>query len=246
MRRIESGLSIGIASIALTLAGASLAQEAEQDPYQELVSVFSNDTMRDRAFESIMQSAFVGTLEADPELRALEIECPGLVSGLSDAIRPIMRQSHNDGYVVYRQDLHTLFKSELSTEHAAQTAEFFGSDLGQRFFASVFSNQSMDNIIAEAMETQGEEDITVDAMRKDTNRTAIRALMALEPVDRKTIANVFANEEWAKAFAMMRAQMDALQADPKYQETTPEEDAAIEAASVTFAEAHFEACFAEE
>ncbi len=246
MQKLQKTLSLGLACVALTWTGPALADGPADDPYQAMVEVFASDTMRDRAFDTIIESAFRGALEADPELQALEIECPGLASGLENAVRPIMKQSYNNDYVTYRQDLRVLFAEEMTREHAAQAAAFFGSDLGQRFFDAVFANQSLDNMVAEAVATEGEEDISENAMRKDMNRTAIRALMAMEPVDRQEIARVFESEEWGKSLAMMRPKMDALLADPRFQDFTPEEDVAIDLASTQFAEAHFSACFAED
>ncbi|WP_394729659.1 hypothetical protein [Altererythrobacter sp. GH1-8] len=245
MQKLQKSVLLGLAGLALVAGSPALAQNASDDPYQAMVDVFANDTMRDRAFDAIMVSAFRGALDQDAELQMLEIECPGLTSGLERAVRPIMKQSHVNDYVIYRQDLYTLVANELTREEAGKAAAFFGSDLGERFFASVFANQSLDHMVAEALATDGEENISEDAMRKDTDRTAIRALMALEPVDRKEITRVFETEEWAKSFAILRPKMDALLADPKFQDFTPEEDAAIETASTEFAEAHFAACFAD-
>lgn len=244
MKKLSKAAGAFAVLSSLALAGASFAQDAATDPYQDVVDVFASDTMRERAFDSTMKSAFRAALEADQELAALEIECPGLMTGLEAAVRPIMWTAHKNDYVVYRQDLHAMFKANLSPEHAAKTAEFFGSELGERFFTQVFANQNLDNVMREAMATNGEEDISSEAMRRDNDRTAIRAMMALEPVDRMEINRIFAANEWAQEFAKLRPQMDAILADPKFQNFTPEEDAAIEQTSMDFSLDHFDKCFA--
>lgn len=244
MLKLRKTISLGLAAGALAMAGAGIAQEVSSDPHQQMVDVFANDSMRDRAFESIMKSAFGSIVETDPQLAALEMECPGFIDGLSSAMRPLMKRTHNEDHIEYRKDLLALLRSELTAEEAAGAAEFFASDLGQRFFDEVFANQNMDNVMREAMATGGEEDISASSLNKDNNTTAIRAMMSLEPVERRAIMNKFVTEDWGKAFSKMRPKMDALLTDPKYQQTTPEEDAEIEAVSVEFSTNHFEKCFA--
>lgn len=232
-----------LAALALALASPGHAQGQSSDPYAAMVDVFASDQMRDRAFEAIMQSAFGSLVEVDPNVASLELQCPGFVDGLAGSMRPLMKESHNQDHLVYREDLRALLTSEMTAAEAQGAADFFGSPLGQRFFDQVFANQNLDSMMREAVASEGEKDISVDSIQSDTNRTAIRAMMSLEPVDREEILRVFSTEEWGKAFAELRPKMDALLADPKFQQTTPEEDAAIESASVAFAERHFEQCF---
>ncbi|WP_427969969.1 hypothetical protein, partial [Altererythrobacter sp.] len=231
-----------IAAVMLAAGSQGLAQEETTDPYDLLIESFAGDAIAGRNYEAVVEKAFVSTLEAHDDFMATEAECPGMVDGLTKAVRPIMWQSHMEGYAWYRNELGVLFRRELSSENAGRMATFFGSELGQRFIDTIIREQSFDRVVAEAIANEGES-VSNEAIVKDNLDTARRTVMTLEPVDRMQITRIFATEEWAKEFARLNPMLNEVTVRMSQRNFTPEQDAAMDKQLDDFLMSHLTACY---
>lgn len=237
---------VALASFIFTSATIpAQAQSSADDPYNYLVQTLAGDEMARRSFESEMEHAFVAVLRADAEFMELDAECPGALQGLVDVNRPIMWESHLDDFDWYRAELDRAFRNELSPEHAEGMANFFASELGQRFFDTIFQEQRFDRTIAKVMEDDGDK-IDAETLLKDKTDTATRSLMALEPVDRQELTHIFATEEWAMSLIAIQPRLREIQLQLANREFTPDQDAQMDQRTEEFVTRHFDACYAGE
>lgn len=230
-------------SAAIGLASAALAQES--DAYERLVLAVASDAIAELVFETEMQVGFVGALKQDPNVMETEAECPGLVSGMTDAVMPVMRKSHALDYDWYRGELDTLFRASMTKTEAAQAAEFFSSDLAQRFLATAIRQSSADNVIEDLM-TNDSDVVTKEAYAADKEETVKRTMEALAPEDLTEFTTRLAGAPWFATFAGLNPRINELGLAMGNRDLTPEHDAEFEAAINAFTQSHFEQCEAPE
>jgi len=231
------------AALALATATPVFAQEA--DSWQRFVDAIASDAISQRVYERDMQAGFMAGLSIDTEMVENEAECPGLFTGIRDAVGPVMRASHDLDYGWYRQELEALFRRELSEAEAAGAADFYSTDLAQRVLMTFIAQSSTDNVLKEAAADYADDkEITTskDALDADKRESAKRMLKALSPRDTADFANALSKAKWFPAFNRIRPQIQALQVKLANRDFTPEHGKAIEEASFAFATAHFEKC----
>jgi len=244
IRMTLSALATGaIVLSSLALAPATLAQEA--DGYKKLIGVIASDEIANLVLETEMEIGFVAMLEQDPEVAANANECPGLISGMADAVMPAMRKSHALDYQWYRSGLERLFRRDFSEAEAADAANFFSTDLAQRFLMTAVRQSSSKNVIDEMIENDTNV-LSEESYLADKQETVRRTLEALDPKDVAEFEFQLMIAPWAAKFAALRPEINALRLAMGNREFTPEHDAEFDEALETFLVAHYEACDAAE
>ncbi|MCR2832862.1 hypothetical protein [Parerythrobacter lacustris] len=228
------------ACAALLLTTPGMAQD-ETDEYLRLATTLTDDALSEQSFEIAIQIGFKGVLEADEEMVALETECPGLISTMAEAARPVMWELHQRDNLDYRTALHKLFARRLSREEAAGGAGFFASPLGKRFVYTLQLGISADNVIADVVSNE-DMSISRGSLERDTRTSALRGILALSPEDRKELTRLFSSEDWARAFSRIQPEVTALQHKLVNQDYPPEDHARIDASVQPATIAHFEKC----
>jgi hypothetical protein len=237
------------AALALVAATPLLAQDAppaaeQADAQLALATVLTSEDYVAEMFHRSMTVGFDGALRADPEMAQIEAVCPGLIAAMTAAVEPVMWPSHQRDYAAYRTELHALFESELSDEHARGAADFFASPLGRRFMTALSSEMTVDAMLGEI--TMGEAaHVSSEAMAADTRESVSRGMMALEPADRLEISTILSTNGWATEFARIEPQVAALQLDMANADFSADESAAMDAAIDGVLEEQFATCFPE-
>lgn len=230
-----------LAAATLLLGQAGAAAATLPDPHAKLVEQIAGEDMAERTFQSQLDGAFRAALSSDADVQDIEAACPGFIDGMTAANRPILWQAHVEDYQWYREKLDTLFRDKLTEQDAASLGNFFASDLGQKFLAAIIAEQRYDNTIAEAMSSEDGQ-ASVESMLKDHRASSVNTLMALEPIDRKAIGNIFTTEQWAIRFGQLQPDIIALMNEMAERDFTAEQDAAMDVAIDSFIEKHLGDC----
>jgi hypothetical protein len=228
--------------LALVFAGVAPASaQSPRDPYQRLVDAIASDTISGLVFDRDMQVGFEAGLRMDPEVAANEAECPGLITGLRTAVTPVMRKSHELDYQWYRAELEQLFRRTMSESEAAGAADFFATDLAQRFLATAIAQTSAENALKEALGTD-EVTLSEEAYAADKRETTMRTMQAMNPEDLKQFTSRMAEAAWFPTFASIRPQISELGLAMGNRDFTPQHGAEFDEAAEAFSIAHFDKC----
>lgn len=232
-----------LAAMAIALPGAFMALPSaaqDTDSYDHLARVLTSDAISDEVFRMNLVSGFVGVLRQDPNTAQLENECPGLIEGLTDAVEPIMLESHIEGYAWYRSELNALFRRELSESDAQGAADFWGSEFGQNVLISIAKQHSVENTVEEALETTGP--VSEEAYAADKAATVERVMENLNQQDLERFSREMAGADWFPAFQRIRGEVNALSLNLVNRDFTPSQGKQFDRAVDDFYEAHFASC----
>ena len=235
----------GATFIALCLGTAALARE--NDAYDRLVAATTSPTISDLVFERDMKIGFDQGLRMDPELVAEDEACPGLIVGLTEAVRPIMRESHEEGYGRYREKLEMALREGLDPAEAASAADFYETDLAQRFLATFIKQSVADSALDEVMGDEAREqeevpDITAKAQAADKRASVLRTMAALGPDEFQAVVDQLSNAPWFASYNRLSPRINAFQLEMANEELTPEQDTRFNTAIEDFMMAHYEQC----
>ncbi|AOL22691.1 hypothetical protein Ga0102493_111667 [Erythrobacter litoralis] len=244
---IPARTPLALLAAALLLAGsafvgpAALHAAQETGAHSRLVATIASDTMRDRLFERQLEIGFRGPLEQDPELAEIEMECPGFADALVAGLTPTLRRSHDVDYDWFRDRLTALFESGMSEDEAADAADFFSGETGQRLLLTIATQQSGTNALRDIM---ADDDMTISpqSMDKDRADTVQRVQEAIGKEEMDAIISELALAGWFPAFEALQPRMSALNLELANLDYTPEEYAEIDRLTAEIAEAHFTRC----
>ena len=201
------------------------------NPHLALATALTSDDQVDDSYAHAIEGMFKSTLRADPSLAVTEAECPGLIDAMVAAGEPIMRPAHQRDFLIYRDKLTRLFANEMSGEHAAEGAAFFGSALGKRFLASLAMHPTIGGVSGATPAAA-------------TPPDARAGLDALEPLDRREIEGILGGSAWALEFSRLQPRIAEAQLEMATSDYLPSEDAAMDQAFAAAAETHLTACYA--
>lgn len=235
----------GATLLALGLGTAALAQES--DGYERFVAAITSPAISDLTFERDMQIGFEQGLRMDPEIAADDEACPGLVAGVREAVTPVMRESHDAGFQRYRDNLEALFREGMTPAEAASAADFYETELAQRFLATFIKQSVADSALEEVM---GEEalaqeevaDISKEAMQADKRASVWRLMATLAPEEFQAVIDQLRAADWFASYNRLRPQINAFQLEMANEELTPEQDERFNTAIEDFMAAHYEQC----
>ena len=224
------------------LAQSAEAPAQQADGFDRMLEAITSDTMSELIFERDFRTVFIAVIKADPEMTQIEADCPGYVEGLGNALRPIMRVSHDYDWQWYRREFEALMRSGLSEEHAAGIADLFGSPLGQRFIAAAIANSNADATVA-AIGDDPDAAITMDALQADKSATARAVIDALSPEDMNEFATRMREAEWLPTFMRIQPRLEALQLELANRDFTPEHGAEFDKVLANYSSDQLEACY---
>lgn len=230
------------AAVSLSLPASIAAQET--DPYSRLVGAVASEAISDRVFEQDMGSSFVDALGQMPEMADIEADCPGFITGYADAVTGIMRESHEYDYRWYRSQLAQLFRAEMTQPHARGAAEFFETDLAQRFFITAISQMTAENTVRDAIENEDAQ-ISQEAQAADRKATARRTVEAMPPEDMRRFAEEMSSSDWFPSFRRLRPRINTLTLAMANRDFTPEMGAKYDRISDGFIDNHLAQCNSE-
>ncbi len=237
--KIKHIVSLAAVSLALSVAPVTAELSAQEratasadqaiDYYAAMAEAVTSDAVIEATFEQAIEIGFKGAMRADPEMDEIEKECPGTVQAMADAAAPIMKPAHIRDYMEYRADIAALFRANMTTANARSAAEFFNSDIGKNFLMSVSSNVSADATIG-AIIDDPDAKIAAEDLESDNRATAVRGIMAMEPLERREALMTIGNSDWGQDFVRLQPQVQALQVEMANSDYSPEENAALEKA----------------
>lgn len=219
------------------------AQQSAQapTPYQKLADALANDAMMDLNFRVLIDGAMTKQFMADENIAGLEIVCPGTITALMTAIEPPMYQLQVRGYSLYRQDLAALFAAELTQEDAALAAEFYNSDLGQKFVTSIVKSSTLDRSLASAMANE-DSSVDNDALVTDVRTSVIRGMVAMSPAERAEITQILTTAPWMASYRTLEPNIQALQLRLANTDFENDEEEQFTRLIETAVENHIESC----
>ena len=236
-----AALALSALVVPTAIAVPSIAIAQEQNGYSRLVEAVANDRFSGMIFERDMAVGFEGVLRQDADTKAIEDECPGYIKGMGDAVRPIMRISHDYDYAWYRVELEKLIRQDMTEAEASSAADLFGSELGQRFLGTAITNYSVDNSISDVL-SNDDFSVSAESLESDRQETAQRLLRALDPEDLAAFSMQLMQSEWIGAFQILQPKINQLQLQLANRDFTPEHGAEFDKVVNGFVNDHLDKC----
>jgi hypothetical protein len=224
----------------LAVLGAAPLAAQDSSAYEDLVAEMASNESFDIATHRLLEVDLPAAFRSDPNIAAVEAECPGAVDGLMMAATPMFNQLDQEGRKEYRNALYDLLVARMSAEDARAAAEFFGSDLGRRFVRSVSEQSSLSNSLTSAI-ANDEGSIDRDAFELDQRSSAQSGIEALSDTDKIALGRAL-QSSWGRVMSELSPEIVNLRYRITNADLTPEQNAALEGLMAKSLEAHFDAC----
>ena len=231
--------AIGSVAIAPPAAAQEADQEQQIDAYTALVEAVASDEVATNALK-IEMARVPEELGKIPEFIEIEAECPGLIAGYASAIQPHLLLGQLDDYRWYRSQLDPLFRAEFTEAEALEGAEFFESALGRKYMEWVWSNQSVENILEEAIEDP-DADTSRAAFDADRATTLNQMNEALSAEDQAAVTLALSGEFGRKLLGL-QPRLSAILFEMFNRDYPPEVEAKLDETTGVFIEDHLTAC----
>lgn len=237
---MKTSLKPVVLALALTLPLPAHAQTVS--PYQALVDALAS---RERLMENFGTDAVTLMVEEarrDPELAAMDEECPGTFDLMGKASLPYLVESHERAVAEYRTKLVALFEGRLKPEDAKNAAAFYSSEDGKYLIGLAQKNESVDNVLADVRKN---DDGTVSAAAFAADRQVMQDRIRTDG-DKGRLQKIgwgLITSSWFAPFEKLKPEMHGLELELVNDDFSPEEEAAFDAALENAMTAHFEACY---
>lgn len=228
----------GLAWLAVFASAPLRAQDA--DPHETLVEQLTTRETFDIAYRRLMDVDLPAAFLADPDIAALEKECPGAVQALLTAASPLFLRINRESESEYREMLREFLATRMSDADAQAAARFFASDVGQRFLRTVGAESTLGNSLHGAM-ADDEGAIDRASFERDRRTSAATTVAALSDADRRAFADTL-NTSWGKAFSSMASELADLRFHLLSRDLTPEQGAELDSLANRVLLQHFTAC----
>ncbi|MBX7483626.1 hypothetical protein [Qipengyuania qiaonensis] len=130
-QRYAAGVKIFLVLPAILLSSAISPLHAEVDDYQRLVDAFASEKWLMEDFEADAAVKLDIAYEVSPEIVESELECPGIIAAMTEALMPALSRWQLRGVREYRTGLLDLFRNRLDPADAGLAADFYASENGQ-------------------------------------------------------------------------------------------------------------------
>jgi hypothetical protein len=238
---VQQGGSVrrGILAFLAALWATPLAAQ-DSSAYDALVAVLASNESFDIASRRLLEVDLPAAFRSDPNIQEIEAECPGAVEALLVATTPMFKELDQEGRRDYRAALRNLLPTRMSEADARAAAEFFGSDLGQKFVRSISEQSTLSNSLSSAM-SNDEGSIDRDAFERDQLNAARGGLEALSDFEKLSV-NRALQTSWGEAINDLSPEIMTLKYSIMNAEMTPDQNAALDAVIGETIDAHFDAC----
>jgi hypothetical protein len=173
-----------IAGSALTLPAPASAQAATAakavDPVRlalglELAKVLNPEKPTMRLLDEMFEKQAPEAMLADPNIREMEEQYPGILRAMIEAMRPIIERRMRDELPELWTQVGTFFAGELSEADLRAGIAFYGSPTGQRIIALMVDSADLGPMMTDMLES-GNFDIT----RQQLNTTVMSGARTIE------------------------------------------------------------------
>ncbi len=221
-------------AFAVTLAVPAQAQQRDAS-YDNLVAAINASVDQKVGFDNSM-AAIRRVYAADPSFAGLEEESPGFLDDLMAELRPVLQDRSDRLTVIMDDRLADLFARNMSVQETKELVEFFRSDAVRTFNRRVSRAYSPEALL---VESDLDEAVTAGQIQADASNATTQALLASSKEERDELEREAASLSGMAIFKKIRPQATAIRAEIENLPTTPEEDAALDAAMMRAFEKHF-------
>lgn len=228
----------GFAWLAVFVSAPLCAQDA--NPHEALVEALTTRETFDVAFQHLMNVDLPAAFLADPDIAELEKECPGAVQALLTAASPLFLRINQESESEYHKAMADFLAARMSDAEADAAANFFASDVGQRFLRTVGAESTLGNSLRSAM---ADDEGAVDRASFDRDRqsSAAATVAALGDADRRALAETF-DTSWGKTLRAMVPELADLRFRLMSMDLTPEQSTELESLANRVLLGHFTTC----
>lgn len=210
------------------------------DAYTTLMQSITSGVNEKALFTSILAQVGDILIKENAQVARMERDYPGSVDQLLRAITPVLERHSNRVTGEFRQSMVAMLKQRMTQAEALDAAAFYSSPLGRRVIGAVQENYSVAAMGSELAASNGEGDITTDAILRDRNRTVAAAISALTAQEEAEMERMLSGKSWPMKLGAMREPMAVLRARMENAPMLPEDEAemmgAIDAAMRDYAQ----------
>lgn len=203
--------SLRVFATGLLVALAACGAEAQSaDPHTDLVAALAPEDELAAQFRQMVEVEFPASLRAEPDVAALERECPGTIDSMVAAAQPLMRARMDSFVSAYRTALEDLLAAEMPAADAREAADFYVSDLGRRMMAARRAPRKHDNAEL-SVDSNPSGRLDQAALVRDETVAADAGNAALSAADRAALDAAFEGTDWGRTMRRLRSAISGLQ-----------------------------------
>ena len=231
-------LSAPHVALAQSTSGRTAAAEQDAERAAKALSLAQLIESRDLLLDAeLLEAQFVSGMLATPDGKSMEDEFPGIVQAIWRSAAAELRSQTEASLPSYWERLAAIYSANLSVEEIDAASKFFGSDVGRKVIKLKGQTMIRQLVTLAAQSETGA--ITGEAFSTSNREASESVVTALSQNEQLTLA----------AFGLSAAGVKLQSLGPHIQkvavewmnESTPEEDAKIEALMLAAIEAHIEA-----
>lgn len=238
--RLLVGLGFALAT-ATPLVAAEAADEAPQAaraPQDQAIGLARLMSPRDLLVDMEVREFdkhFVSSLRADPELKSMEDEYPGLFEAMHKASRGLVSQSMSRTVEQIHLSIARLIEASFTPADIAELSDFYRSPVGQKTIRQMAASADAGKLYSQAVE-QREFKLTEEQIAAQVQDNARKAVQTFTPDEQTEMMLFMAKPSFGK-LARAQPQIQKILAD-EFNAPDPEFDRQVEQAMGAAIEQH--------
>lgn len=238
--RLLVGLGFALAT-ATPLVAAEAADEAPQAvraPQDQAIGLARLMSPRDLLVDMEVREFdkhFVSSLRADPELKSMEDEYPGLFEAMHKASRGLVSQSMSRTVEQIHLSIAKLIEATFTPADIAELSDFYRSPVGQKTIRQMAASADAGKLYSQAVE-QREFKLTEEQIAAQVQDNARKAVQTFTPDEQTEMMLFMAKPSFGK-LARAQPQIQKILAD-EFNAPDPEFDRQVEQAMGAAIEQH--------
>lgn len=234
-----AALSFTCSPLAAEDVPAPQAEELQADPYTDIYLALEESADQEQMLDNMISATLAEIVRNEPLLELMEAEKPGLLDGLSNTIRPILREHVAAIDIHLKPRMADIFRNTLSVDEAIQIASFYRSDLVRKLMVGTFANFTGERTIRGVLENSDDSTLK-SSFEADSQSAGIKGYIGLTPEERKQVDDLAAASPAIEKFIALKPDLTAVRLEAETMPLAPELEARLVEEMQLFLADHFD------
>jgi hypothetical protein len=205
---------------------------------RRLARLINQEQVQVDAAVRLIDTSFIPTIAADPNIKQLEAEYPGLLRRIGDDMKPLMASYTRKVLPDYIERAAAIYAGLFSAAEIDDLYGIYASPAGQRLIASMTNNITADALLQEAVKDP-KSGSSLAAVGSDHYKAAAAALKTTSDADKQAFTAIFSKAYFTRMI-QLGPKLRKLEQD-MINQPDPERDAEIRAVIERAMREHIEA-----